>query len=164
MQALAPELIVVAAYGKLLPKAVLELPALGCINVHSSLLPKYRGAAPINWAILNGEPETGVTIMHMAEALDAGDIILQAVTPIDLNESVEQLHDRLAVMGAELLSKAVTALAEGTAPRDSPGREPVHLRPDAQPGSCPPLTGAALRWKSTIRFEVWCPGPPRSWS
>lgn len=82
MQALAPELIVVAAYGKLLPKAVLELPALGCINVHSSLLPKYRGAAPINWAILNGEPETGVTIMHMAEALDAGDIILQAVTPL----------------------------------------------------------------------------------
>lgn len=117
LQGLAPELIVVAAYGKLLPKAVLELPALGCINVHSSLLPKYRGAAPINWAILNGEPETGVTIMHMAEALDAGDIILQAVTPIDLNESVEQLHDRLAVMGAELLSKAVTALAEGTAPR-----------------------------------------------
>lgn len=117
LQGLAPELIVVAAYGKLLPKAVLELPALGCINVHSSLLPKYRGAAPINWAILNGEPETGVTIMHMAEALDAGDIILQTVTPIDLNESVEQLHDRLAVMGAELLSKAVTALAEGTAPR-----------------------------------------------
>ena len=114
---LAPELVVVAAYGKLLPKAVLELPALGCINVHSSLLPKYRGAAPINWAILNGEQETGVTIMHMAEALDAGDIILQAATPIDLNESVEQLHDRLAEMGAELLSKAVTALAEGTAPR-----------------------------------------------
>ncbi|MDY4953093.1 MAG: methionyl-tRNA formyltransferase, partial [Candidatus Onthomonas sp.] len=114
---LAPELVVVAAYGKLLPKAVLELPALGCINVHSSLLPKYRGAAPINWAILNGEQETGVTIMHMAEALDAGDIILQAATPIDQNESVEQLHDRLAEMGAELLSKAVTALAEGTAPR-----------------------------------------------
>lgn len=114
---LAPELVVVAAYGKLLPKAVLELPALGCINVHSSLLPKYRGAAPINWAILNGEQETGVTIMHMAEALDAGDIILQAATPIDQNESVEQLHDRLAEMGAELLSKAVTALTEGTAPR-----------------------------------------------
>lgn len=114
---LAPELVVVAAYGKLLPKAVLELPALGCINVHSSLLPKYRGAAPINWAILNGEQETGVTIMHMAEALDAGDIILQAATPIDQNESVELLHDRLAEMGAELLSKAVTALAEGTAPR-----------------------------------------------
>lgn len=101
--------------------------------------------------------------MHMAEALDAGDIILQTVTPIDLNESVEQLHDRLAVMGAELLSKAVTALAEGTAPR-IPRTRASTPTPDAQPGSCPPLTGAALRWKSTIRFEVWCPGPPRSWS
>ena len=123
----------VAAYGKLLPKAVLELPQKGCINVHSSLLPKYRGAAPINWAMLNGEPETGVTIMHMAEALDAGDIILQAATPIDLNENVEQLHDRLAVMGAELLGKAVSAIADGTAPRTPQDDEPVHLRPHAQP-------------------------------
>ena len=98
LAALAPELIVVAAYGKLLPKAVLELPEKGCINVHSSLLPKYRGAAPINWAMLNGEPETGVTIMHMAEALDAGDIILQAATPIDLNENVEQLQYTYAPM------------------------------------------------------------------
>lgn len=117
LAALAPDLIVVAAYGKILPKAVLDLPPLGCINVHSSLLPKYRGAAPINWAVLNGEEMTGVTIMHMAEALDAGDIILQAATPIDQNETVEQLHDRLAVLGAEQLSKAVTALADGTAPR-----------------------------------------------
>lgn len=114
---LAPELIVVAAYGKLLPKAVLELPPVGCINVHSSLLPKYRGAAPINWAMLNGEAQTGVTIMHMAEALDAGDIILQASTPIKMNENVEQLYDRLALMGAELLSQAVTELGNGTAPR-----------------------------------------------
>lgn len=117
LQTLAPELTVVAAYGKLLPQAILDIPTRGCVNVHSSLLPKYRGAAPINWAVLNGEPETGVTIMHMAEALDAGDIILQAATPIDLNESVEQLHDRLSVMGAELLSQAVTELAAGTAPR-----------------------------------------------
>ncbi len=112
-----PELIVVAAYGKILPQAILDIPTLGCINVHSSLLPKYRGAAPINWAVINGETETGVTIMHVVQALDAGDIILQAVTPIALNESVEQLHDRLAVMGAELLGKAVIALAAGTAPR-----------------------------------------------
>ena len=97
LAALAPELIVVAAYGK--------------------LLPKYRGAAPINWAMLNGESETGVTIMHMAEALDAGDIIAQAATPIDRNENVEQLHDRLAVMGAELLGKTVKAIADGTATR-----------------------------------------------
>lgn len=117
LKALAPELMVVAAYGKILPQAILDIPAVGCINVHSSLLPKYRGAAPINWAILNGESETGVTIMHVVAALDAGDIILQATTPIDLNESVEQLHDRLAVMGAELLGQAVAELAAGTAPR-----------------------------------------------
>ena len=117
LKALAPELMVVAAYGKILPQAILDIPAVGCINVHSSLLPKYRGAAPINWAILNGESETGVTIMHVVAALDAGDIILQAATPIDLDESVEQLHDRLAVMGAELLGQAVAELAAGTAPR-----------------------------------------------
>lgn len=112
-----PQLIVVAAYGKLLPKAVLDLPPYGCINVHSSLLPKYRGAAPINWAVINGDTETGVTIMHMAEALDAGDIIAQAVTPIDPNESVETLHDRLAEIGATLLSETVADIAAGRATR-----------------------------------------------
>lgn len=117
LQKLAPELIVVAAYGKLLPKAVLELPELGCINVHSSLLPKYRGAAPINWAVVNGDSETGVTIMHMAEALDAGDIISQVSTPIDPDESVETLHDRLAELGAELLSSTVVDIGKGTAMR-----------------------------------------------
>lgn len=122
---LAPELIVVAAYGKLLPKAVLDIPTLGCINVHSSLLPKYRGAAPINWAMLNGEAETGVTIMHMAEGLDTGDIIMQASTLIDQNENVEQLHDRLALLGAELLVEAVIALENGTAVR-TPQDESQH--------------------------------------
>lgn len=117
LAAFQPELIVVAAYGKLLPKALIELPPKGCINVHSSLLPKYRGAAPINWAVINGETETGVTIMDIAEALDAGDVISQAATPIDPEESVESLHDRLAVMGAELLSKTVVAIANGTAHR-----------------------------------------------
>ncbi len=125
LAAFAPELIVVAAYGKLLPKNVLELPRLGCINVHSSLLPKYRGAAPIHWAVINGDEETGVTIMHMAEALDAGDIISQAVTAIDPDESVETLHDRLADMGAELLSSTVVALANGTATR-TPQEEGLH--------------------------------------
>ena len=114
---LNPDLIVVAAYGKILPKKILELPALGCINVHSSLLPKYRGAAPINWAILDGEDETGVTIMYMAEGLDTGDIISQRATPIDPNETVEALHDRLADIGADLLSETVTAIGAGTATR-----------------------------------------------
>lgn len=115
LRALAPELIVVAAYGKLLPKAVLELPAYGCINVHSSLLPKYRGAAPINWAVVNGETETGVTIMHMAERLDAGDIIAQASTPIGPDETAERLHDRLAELGGILLRETVEAIGAGTA-------------------------------------------------
>lgn len=115
LRELKPDLIAVAAYGKILPIDILELPRLGCVNVHSSLLPKYRGAAPINWAILNGEDETGVTIMAMAEGMDTGDILAQAKTPIDLNENAAQLFDRLADMGAALLADAVTALEEGTA-------------------------------------------------
>ena len=114
---LSPELIVVAAYGRLLPREILELPAKGCINVHSSLLPKYRGAAPINWAVLNGEEETGVTIMYMAQELDAGDIIAQASTPIDPEETVESVHDRLAGLGARLLVQTVSRLEAGTAER-----------------------------------------------
>lgn len=114
---LSPDLIVVAAYGKVLPVDILELPPLGCINVHSSLLPKYRGAAPINWAILNGEDESGVTIMYMAEGLDTGDMILQEKTPITLEDTASSLHDRLADMGAELVVKAVSMLAEGSAVR-----------------------------------------------
>lgn len=117
LAALAPELIVVAAYGKILPKRILDLPSKGCINVHSSLLPRYRGAAPINWAILNGETETGVTIMYMAEGLDTGDIISQRATPIDPNETVESLHDRLADIGAQLLGETVAAIGAGTASR-----------------------------------------------
>lgn len=114
---LAPELIVVAAYGRILPDDILAAPPKGCINVHSSLLPKYRGAAPINWAVLNGERETGVTIMHMAHDLDAGDIISQAATPIDPDETVVALHDRLAQMGAQLLAETVEHIAAGTATR-----------------------------------------------
>ena len=100
-----------------------------CINVHSSLLPKYRGAAPIHWAILNGEQETGVTIMHMALALDAGDIIAQRATPIDPDETVETLHDRLARLGAELLVETVEHLADGTATRTPQEESQVTLAP-----------------------------------
>nr|WP_325185485.1 methionyl-tRNA formyltransferase [uncultured Oscillibacter sp.] len=114
---LAPELIVVAAYGKLLPEDILNVPPCGSINVHSSLLPKYRGAAPINWAILNGETETGVSIMYMAKELDAGDVILQKSTPIGAEEDAQSLTARLAEIGAEALSEAVAALANGTASR-----------------------------------------------
>lgn len=114
---LAPELIVVAAYGKILPEEILNAPRYGSINVHSSLLPKYRGAAPINWAILDGEQETGVSIMYMAKELDAGDVIAQRTTPIGEYEDAESLTARLAVLGAEALSAVVQALADGTASR-----------------------------------------------
>ena len=117
VESLKPELIVVAAYGKLLPEELLNYPKYGSINVHSSLLPAYRGAAPINWAILDGLEETGVTIMYMARDLDAGDIILQKTTAIGGTEDAQGLTARLAELGAEALSEAVAALANGTAAR-----------------------------------------------
>ena len=115
LQELAPELIVVAAYGRFLPDEILALPPKGCINVHSSLLPKYRGSAPINWAILNGEAETGVTIQRMVHDMDAGDILLQRSTPIGETEDAEQLYSRLADMGGELVVEAVAQIQAGTA-------------------------------------------------
>ena len=118
---LRPELLAVVAYGKILPKALLDIPTVAAINVHSSILPHYRGAAPINWAILQGDTETGVTVQHLGEALDAGDIILVKKTPIGPEEDALQLTQRLAGLGAEALSEAVAALAAGTAPRTPQG-------------------------------------------
>ena len=114
---LQPELIVVAAYGRILPEEILNAPKYGSINVHSSLLPKYRGAAPINWAILDGLDETGVTIMYMAKELDAGDIIHTAKTAIAIDETAQELTLRLAELGAAALSETVNELAAGTAVR-----------------------------------------------
>ena len=114
---LDPALIVVAAYGRILPDDILDYPAHGCINVHSSLLPRYRGAAPINWAILNGDRTTGVTIMHMAAELDAGDIILQGETDIGPDETAPELFDRLAALGGALLVEAVGQIERGEAAR-----------------------------------------------
>ena len=114
---LDPELIVVAAYGRILPDDILDYPVHGCINVHSSLLPRYRGAAPINWAILNGDKTTGVTIMHMAAELDAGDIILQGETDIGPDETAPELFDRLAALGGGLLVEAVGQIERGEAAR-----------------------------------------------
>ncbi len=113
LRGLEPDLIVVAAYGQLLPKAVLDLPRFGSLNVHASLLPRYRGAAPIQWAILNNEPETGVTIMRMDAGLDTGDIVTQEKTPIHPQDNSETLHDRLAVMGAALLVRTIPDYAAG---------------------------------------------------
>src|SRR5262249_15442156 len=102
LRALRLDLIIVAAYGQILPQALLDVPRYGCLNVHASLLPKYRGAAPIQWAILNDEPETGVTIMKMDAGLDTGGMLTRVTTPIAASDNAQTLHDRLAVLGAEL--------------------------------------------------------------
>lgn len=113
---LRPDLIAVAAYGQILPKSILDLPRFGCLNVHTSLLPRYRGAAPIQWAILNGDTETGVTIMKMDAGLDTGDILTQAKTPINPEDTSETLHGRLAALGAELLLQTIPDYVAGRIP------------------------------------------------
>ena len=114
---LNPDVICVVAYGKILPKEILEIPKLGCINVHASLLPKYRGAAPIQWAVLNGEKETGITTMYMDEGMDTGDMILKEAVTIGEDETTGELWDRLSKIGGELLVKTLKQIEEGTAPR-----------------------------------------------
>lgn len=110
---LSPDLIVVAAYGQILPKAILDLPRYRCINVHTSLLPRYRGAAPIQWAILNGDPETGVTIMQVEPTLDTGPMLDREITPILPDDNAQTLHDRLADLGASLLVRTIPNYVEG---------------------------------------------------
>ena len=105
-----PDIIVVAAYGKILPKEVLDIPTFGCVNIHGSLLPKYRGAAPIQWAVLNGDKETGITTMLMNEGLDTGDILMTEKTKIGENETASELFERLSLMGAELMLKTIDNL------------------------------------------------------
>jgi methionyl-tRNA formyltransferase len=108
-----PDVVVVVAFGQILPKALLEIPRYGCINVHASLLPRYRGAAPLNWCIINGETETGVTTMLMDVGLDTGDMLLKKATPIDPDEDTSSLHDRLSLIGADLLQETLDLLVQG---------------------------------------------------
>ena len=115
LEDLAPDVIVVAAFGQILPERILNLPPYGCINVHASLLPKYRGAAPIQWAVIDGEKETGITIMYMEKGLDTGDMIKKASVAIDPKETGASLHDKLAALGGPLLLEALTELEEGRA-------------------------------------------------
>ncbi|MEI7816264.1 MAG: methionyl-tRNA formyltransferase [Desulfuromonadales bacterium] len=110
---LNPEVIVVVAFGQILPKALLDIPRYGCINVHASLLPRYRGAAPLNWCLINGETETGVTTMLMDVGLDTGDMLLVQKTQLDDNEDIVSLHDRMASMGAALLMETLERVAAG---------------------------------------------------
>ena len=114
LQSLRPDVIVVVAYGQILKRNVLDLPRLGCVNIHSSLLPRWRGAAPIQWAILGGDVESGVTTMHLVEKLDAGDILLQEKTRISPEDTAGALHDRLAEMGARLIVPTLQGLEAGT--------------------------------------------------
>lgn len=129
LQSLSPELTVVAAYGQILPEDILSVPRLGSINVHASVLPKYRGAAPINRAIWDGERETGVTIMYMAKKLDAGDIISVRTTPIDPAEDAVELFARLAELGADLLSETIPTISNGTAIRTPQNDEAATYAP-----------------------------------
>ncbi|HEX8281252.1 MAG TPA: methionyl-tRNA formyltransferase [Chthoniobacterales bacterium] len=117
IRALAPDAIVVMAYGQILPRSVLEIPPLGCLNLHASLLPKYRGAAPIQAAIVAGETETGITVMYMDEGLDTGDMLLSSAIPISPDETGGSLHDRLAQIAPGALADALQLLANGAAPR-----------------------------------------------
>ena len=118
LSALAPDIIIVAAYGRILPPYVLDAPKYGCINIHGSLLPKYRGAAPIQRAIMAGEKEMGITLMHMAEGLDTGDMIAKSSYFPDINDCFGDIHDRLAEMGAELLLDMLPKIENGSAPRE----------------------------------------------
>lgn len=128
LETLGPELIVVAAYGQILPSAILDLPRFGCLNVHTSLLPKYRGASPIQAAILNDDAETGVTIMKMDEGLDTGDIVAMEATPIAPDDDAQSLHDRLAVMGGEALLWVIPEYVEGKIlPRPQPDEGVSHV-------------------------------------
>ncbi|MCD8013628.1 MAG: methionyl-tRNA formyltransferase [Lachnospiraceae bacterium] len=125
LKGLHPDVIVVAAFGQIIPQAILDIPEYGCINVHASLLPKYRGAAPIQWAVINGEAESGVTTMRMDAGLDTGDMILKKVVPLAKNETGGSLFDKLSAVGASLLMETLDAIENGTAsyekqPKESP--------------------------------------------
>ena len=123
IKSLNPDVICVVAYGKILPKEILEIPKYGCINVHGSLLPKYRGAAPIQWAVLNGDKETGVTTMYMDVGMDTGDMILKEKVEIGEDETTGELWDRLSKIGGKLLVETLKQIEEGTAPREKQGEE-----------------------------------------
>ena len=137
LAALQPDAIAVVAYGRILPQKVLDIPKLGCVNIHASLLPQYRGSAPYQWAVLDGLKETGVTAQHMAAKMDAGDIIDVAKTPIGENETAGELLDRLAVLGAELLSRTLTKFQNGTAVGNPQNEAEVSFAPMLDKSMCP---------------------------
>ena len=181
---LRPDVIVVVAYGQLLKPALLAIPPAGCINVHGSLLPKYRGAAPIQWAVASGEPTTGVTTMYLNERMDAGDMILRREVAIGDDESGGELHDRLAVLGADALADTMALVRSGRAPRVPQDESMATLAPKLRktdgridwslpataihnrvrafnpwPGCLCELPAGSGRWVKVLRTKVEAAGP-----
>ena len=142
---LNPDVVAVVAYGRILPQRVLDIPTKGCVNIHASILPEYRGSAPYQWAVLDGKKETGVTAQHMVREMDAGDIIDVAKTPIGENETAGELLDRLAVLGADLLSRTLTAFAEGTVTRTPQDPAGISFAPMLDKSMCP------IDWNKTAQ-------------
>ena len=134
---LKPDVVAVVAYGRILPQRVLDIPAKGCVNIHASILPQYRGSAPYQWAVLDGRKETGVTAQHMAAKMDAGDIIDVAKTPIGPDETAGELLDRLAVLGGDLLSRTLTRFAAGTVAGTPQNEAEVSFAPMLDKTMCP---------------------------
>ena len=157
LRTLAPDLLVVAAYGQILPQAILDLPRHGCLNVHTSLLPKYRGAAPIQWAILDDQPETGVTIMKMDAGLDTGAIVSVATTPILTEDNAQTLHDRLATVGARLLLETIPGYVRGEiVPRPQPAEGSSYARKiTKQDGALDWSQPARTLWNRLRAFTPW---------
>ena len=147
VKSLNPDVICVVAYGKILPQEVLEIPKYGSINVHGSLLPKYRGAAPIQWAVLNGDKVTGITTMYMGKGMDTGDMILKQEVEIGDNETTGELWDRLSKVGADLLIKTLEQVENGTAPREPQG-EDFSLAPMLDKGM------AKIDWENKTATEI----------
>lgn len=137
LRALQPDICAVVAYGRILPQKVLDVPKYGCINIHASLLPKYRGSAPYQWAVLDGLTETGVTAMYLTREMDAGDIIDVSKTPIGENETAGELLDHLAVLGAELLSRTLTRFESGKVPATHQDASGVSYAPMLDKSMCP---------------------------
>ena len=145
LKALQPDVCAVVAYGRILPQRVLDIPTKGCINIHASLLPKYRGSAPYQWAVLDGCKETGVTAMYLCREMDAGDIIDCAKTPIGENETAGELLDRLAVLGADLLSKTLRRMSLGDVEHTSQDAASVSYAPMLDKSMCP------IDWSKTAQ-------------
>lgn len=152
LRALQPDVVAVVAYGRILPQRVLDIPAKGCINIHASLLPEYRGSAPYQWAVLDGRLETGVTAMYLVREMDAGDMIDQVRTPIGPEETAGELLDRLAVLGADLLSRTLRKIEAGTVTATPQDPAKVTYAPMLDKSMCPiDFTKSAAKIHDQVR-------------